>query len=145
MTCTGLYPVDCYKQVAYYHLLDWPLLTVGVPEWGFKGFVLSDCDTLPAVEQNFHFTAGLQQSVSVSVKAGNDLNCGPQYADLVNASISGFIETSDLDVAVSRLLRRRIQVIRSASQSAGSASLLPLNLLALLLCCLSICCNGFEG
>ena len=79
-------------------------------EWGFDGFVLSDCDTVGAVEENFHWTAGLQQSVAASVKAGNDLNCGPQFADLVNATLSGFIDERDLDVSVTRLLRRRIQV-----------------------------------
>ena len=79
-------------------------------EWGFDGFVISDCDTLPAVETQMHFTAGLQQSVAAAVAAGNDLNCGPEFADLVNATRSGFIAAAALDVPLARLLRRRVQV-----------------------------------
>ena len=74
-------------------------------EWGFDGFVMSDCDTVPSVELDFHWCAGLQQSVAASVKAGNDLNCGPQFADLPNATRSGFVDEAALDVALSRLLR----------------------------------------
>ena len=48
--------------------------------------------------------------MSAAVKAGNDLNCGPQFANLVNASLSGFISDAEIDVAVTRLLRRRVQV-----------------------------------
>lgn len=87
-----------------------PLLSPLSAEWGFEGFVISDCDTLPAVELQFRYTAGLQQSVARSVRAGNDLNCGPQFADLLNATISGFIDDNMLDVSVRRLLKRRIQV-----------------------------------
>jgi beta-glucosidase len=51
-----------------------------------------------------------QQSVAIALKAGNDLNCGPEFANLENATTSGFVDESDLDVAVKRLLRRRVQV-----------------------------------
>ena len=40
-------------------------------EWGFDGHVISDCDTLGAVEAQFHWTSCLQQSVAQSVLAGN--------------------------------------------------------------------------
>jgi len=69
-----------------------------------------DCDTLPAVSEQFHYTHSIQQSAAAAVKAGNDINCGPEYVQLVNASISGFIQEADIDTAVRRLLRRRVQV-----------------------------------
>lgn len=81
-------------------------------EWGYDGYVISDCDTVPSMELSYHWCAGLQQSVAASALAGNDVNCGPQFADLINATISGFIDEAAIDVAVTRLLRRRVQVER---------------------------------
>ena len=54
--------------------------------------------------------AGLQQAVAVAVKAGNDLNCGKEFAAVENATLSGFIDEAAVDVAVRRLLTRRVQV-----------------------------------
>ena len=79
-------------------------------EWGFDGHVISDCDTVSSIHEAFHYTAGMQQSVAIALKAGNDLNCGPEFSNLENATISGFVTESDIDVAVKRLLRRRVQV-----------------------------------
>jgi len=43
------------------------------------------------------------------VKAGGDINCGPEYSQLVNATKHGFITEAELDVSVRRLMRRRMQ------------------------------------
>ena len=39
-----------------------------------------------------------------------DLNCGPEFASLTNATKSGFISEEEIDVSVARLLRRRVQI-----------------------------------
>ena len=51
-----------------------------------------------------------RESVTISaVKAGGDINCGPEYSQLVNATKHGFITEAELDVSVRRLMRRRMQ------------------------------------
>ena len=79
-------------------------------EWGYQGYVVSDCDTISAIATQFHFTATVEQATAMAVKAGGDLNCGPEYSQLINATAHGFITEAELDVSVRRLLRRRIQV-----------------------------------
>ena len=80
-------------------------------EWGFDGFVISDCDTISAIAQDFHFTASVEQAAAAALQAGGDLNCGPEYALLLNATAHGLVsEAADIDPAVLRLLTRRVQV-----------------------------------
>lgn len=79
-------------------------------EWGFEGYVVSDCDTIGAIATSFHYTASVEQATAMAVKAGGDLNCGPEYSQLINATAHGFITEAELDVSVRRLMRRRIQI-----------------------------------
>ena len=79
-------------------------------EWGFDGFVTSDCDTISAISQNFHYTATVVQATAAALKAGGDINCGPEYALLLNATADGFVTEDEIDVSVRRALRRRVQV-----------------------------------
>ena len=80
-------------------------------EAGFDGFVMSDCDTIPSISEHFAFTASIEQATAAALQAGGDLNCGPEYALILNATLDGFIsEPRDVDPAVLRLLLRRVQV-----------------------------------
>ena len=45
-------------------------------EWAFDGFVISDCDTISAVSDSFHYTASVEQAAAAALQAGGDLNCG---------------------------------------------------------------------
>ena len=80
-------------------------------EFGFDGFVISDCDTISAISQSFHYTSSVEQAAAAALKAGGDLNCGPEYALLLNATVHGLVsEIADINPAVQRLLVRRVQV-----------------------------------
>ena len=81
-------------------------------EWGFPGFVLSDCDTISAVADSFHYVSSVEQAAVAALRAGGDLNCGPEYALLYNATaLHGLLsEARDIDPAVLRLLTARVQV-----------------------------------
>ena len=74
-------------------------------EWGYEGYVISDvsrhglhpqspwrtptaavsqhvfgqCDTIGAISSSFHYTASVEQATAIAVKAGGDINCGPEY------------------------------------------------------------------
>jgi beta-glucosidase len=45
-------------------------------EWGWDGFVISDCDTISAISEDFHFTSSVEQAAAAALQAGGDLNCG---------------------------------------------------------------------
>mmetsp|Transcript_23235 Transcript_23235/g.69683 ORF Transcript_23235/g.69683 Transcript_23235/m.69683 type:complete len:734 (-) Transcript_23235:164-2365(-) len=79
-------------------------------EWGFDGFVVSDCDTISAISKDFHYTSTVTEAAAAALKAGGDINCGPEYALLLNATAAGLVVEADIDVAVARALRRRVQV-----------------------------------
>ena len=79
-------------------------------EWGFDGYVISDCDTIAQVSTSFHYAATVEQAAVSALRAGGDLNCGPEYAILLNATRHGLAaEAADIDPAVRRLLVRRVQ------------------------------------
>ena len=78
--------------------------------WGYRGFVISDCDTIAAASQSFHLTASVEQAAVAALRAGGDLNCGPEYALLLNATQDGLLsEAADVDPAVQRLLEARVR------------------------------------
>ena len=77
-------------------------------EWGFKGFVVSDCDAVGDVWSQHHYVSSAAQAAAVSLKAGTDMNCGntmPQ--NLATAISSGLCTEADMDVALRRQLKSR--------------------------------------
>ena len=59
------------------------------------------------IQKSFHYTATLEQAVAVSVSAGNDINCGPEFQLLHKALAYGFLDFYVIDVAVRRALCSR--------------------------------------
>ena len=79
-------------------------------EWGFDGLIVSDCGAIQeeAGATNHNFTNGnLTLAVALSIKAGTDTNCGHEvYRDQINQALDqGLLTESDLDTAVSRILK----------------------------------------
>jgi len=78
--------------------------------WAFDGFVISDCDTIAAVATSFRYAATVAQAAVAALRAGGDINCGPEYELLLNATQDGLAdEAADVDPAVARALLRRVQ------------------------------------
>jgi beta-glucosidase len=89
---------------------DWLLNKVLREEWGFDGFVVSDCG---AIENIFHHhkTASSQaEAAAQSVKGGCDLCCGCAYCALTDAVLTGLLKEEDIDVAVGRLFEYRFRL-----------------------------------
>jgi beta-glucosidase len=78
--------------------------------WGFKGFVVSDCDAVADVNRGHHFASDNIQASIVSLEAGTDLDCGATYRSLVEAVNTRALNTADLDHAVERLFAARIRL-----------------------------------
>lgn len=72
-------------------------------QWGFNGFVVSDCGAIDDIMYHHNYTNTTSQTIQVALRAGCDLECGNFYQDNgLKALADGSITTSDLDLAISR-------------------------------------------
>ncbi len=78
--------------------------------WGFKGYVVSDCWAINDLYQGHGFTMSLDQASALSLKAGTDLTCGPQYKVLDRAVEDRLVMELDIDRAVRRLFEARFRL-----------------------------------
>jgi beta-glucosidase len=77
-------------------------------EWGFDGYVVSDCDAIFNVSNNHQYTPTLSEASALSILNGNDLNCGSTVQDyLMDAMNKGLIKESDIDLALFRVFKAR--------------------------------------
>jgi beta-glucosidase len=79
-------------------------------EWGFSGYVVSDCFAIQDFHENHHVTSTWEESAALAVKAGCDLNCGRAYGHLPAAVEQGLLEESELDAALRRVFRARFKL-----------------------------------
>src|SRR5262245_26069853 len=79
-------------------------------EWGFDGYVVSDCWALRDIHEHHKVTKTFAESAALAVKAGCDLNCGCTYEHLPEAVQQGFIGEKDLDICLRRLFRARMEL-----------------------------------
>ena len=58
-------------------------------EWGFDGYVVSDCGAITDIHAHHKVTDTAEESAALAVNAGCDLNCGRAFESLVNAAKTG--------------------------------------------------------
>jgi beta-glucosidase len=79
-------------------------------DWGFRGFVVSDCDAVDDMTAFHHFRPDNAGSAASALRAGTDLNCGVAYAGLRAALADGRADEHDIDTAVTRLFAARYRL-----------------------------------
>ena len=79
-------------------------------EWGFDGFVVSDCGAIYDIWKFHKFVPAEMEASVLGVKAGTDLTCGEEYKTLVQAVKQGLITEAEIDTAVKRLLTARFRL-----------------------------------
>ncbi|MCI0512501.1 glycoside hydrolase family 3 C-terminal domain-containing protein, partial [candidate division KSB1 bacterium] len=79
-------------------------------EWGFQGYVVSDCGAIDDIFQYHQLVRSMPEAAASSVKSGCDLNCGETYQQLGQAVQAGFITETEIDVAVKRLFEARFRL-----------------------------------
>jgi beta-glucosidase len=79
-------------------------------EWGFQGYVVSDCGAVNDIHRNHKYTATLGEAAVAAVKAGTDLTCGTEYRTLVDEVKAGHITEAEIDRAVERLFVARFRL-----------------------------------
>jgi len=79
-------------------------------EWGFSGYVVSDCGAIYDIYATHKIVTSPAEAAAIGVKAGCDLECGDTYSHLKEAVEKGFITEKDIDVAVKRLFTARFKL-----------------------------------
>ena len=79
-------------------------------DWGFNGYVVSDCDAVSDIERGHHFANSPEQGDADAVKAGTDLDCGSAYKALTKAVGENLISEAEVDTAVTRLFTARMRL-----------------------------------
>ena len=79
-------------------------------EWGFKGYIVSDCWAISDFYNFTHFAKDPAEAAAQAVKAGTDLECGSDYKNLVEAVKRGLLTEEDINVAVKRIFTARFKL-----------------------------------
>src|ERR1035438_8781341 len=77
-------------------------------EWGFPGYVVSDCGAVGDIYQGHKVAASAEEAAARAVKAGTDLDCGSEYSALVPAVQQKLITEAEIDISLRRLLTARV-------------------------------------
>jgi beta-glucosidase len=79
-------------------------------KWGFDGHVVSDCAGIHDTWANHHYVETPEGAAAVTIKAGNDLECGGTNAALVKAVNLDLVSEEEIDTALTRVLKARFQL-----------------------------------
>ncbi len=79
-------------------------------EWGFEGFVVSDCWAVKDFHESHKVTKNWEESAALAIKNGCDLNCGCAFEHIPQAVEHGLLTVSDVDTALKRLLTARMRL-----------------------------------
>jgi beta-glucosidase len=79
-------------------------------DWGFSGYITSDCAAITDVYDGHHYSSDLEHAAVASVHAGTDTSCGKEYAVLVKAVHDGLISEKEIDQSVTRLFTARFEL-----------------------------------
>jgi beta-glucosidase len=88
-------------------------------KWGFKGYVVSDCDAVRNIFNGHHFKPTQPEASAIAVQRGMDNECidanlkindDHDYRPYLDAVHQGFLKESEIDVALTRLFTARIKL-----------------------------------
>ena len=79
-------------------------------EFGFEGYVVSDCGAISDINKNHKVTANEAESAALAVNNGCDLNCGYAYQYLKTAAALGLIDEETITKSVERLFEARFRL-----------------------------------
>ncbi|MDX3931772.1 MAG: glycoside hydrolase family 3 C-terminal domain-containing protein [Stenotrophomonas sp.] len=79
-------------------------------DWGFKGYVVSDCWAIVDIWKHHRIVPSREAAAALAVRNGTELECGQEYATLPAAVRKGLITEAEIDDAVTRLFTARMRL-----------------------------------
>lgn len=90
-------------------------------KWGFKGYVVSDCDAVADIQRGHHYVRTEAEAAAVSLRAGTDNDCADffalkapndhsDYQRYIDAVHEGLLTEGEVDVTMRRLLTARFRL-----------------------------------
>jgi beta-glucosidase len=79
-------------------------------EWGFNGYVVSDCDSIEDIYLGHKIVKTAEEAAALGIKNGMDLNCGKTYSALTEAVKKNLITEAQIDQALIRLMLTRFRL-----------------------------------
>lgn len=79
-------------------------------EWGFEGYVVSDCGAIGDIHRHHKVTTTMAESAALAVNNGCDLCCGYDYAGLCAAVEEGLISEETITRSVELLMEARFRL-----------------------------------
>ena len=86
------------------------LLDILRKEWGFDGYVVSDCGAIDDIFARHKLVATPEEAAALGVTRGCELDCGSVYRKLGTALERGLLREADIDLAVRRLMLARLKL-----------------------------------
>lgn len=87
--------------------------------WGFKGHVVSDCDSIADIERGHHYAKTVAEAAAISLKLGVDNDCAEygraagatsDYDRYVDAMKQGLVNQAVVDASLRRLFTVRMRL-----------------------------------
>ncbi|MCG3149616.1 MAG: Beta-hexosaminidase [Verrucomicrobiae bacterium] len=79
-------------------------------EWGFTGYVVSDCYAIKDFHQGHGVTKDGVESAALAARNGCDINCGCLFLELAEAVKRGLVTEAELDRNLTRLFTARFRL-----------------------------------
>ena len=87
-------------------------------KWGFRGYVVSDCDAVTNIWRDHHYTKTLPEAAALVIQRGMDNECNSyqkiaddhDYRQYYDAVKQGFLKESEMDRSLVRLFAARIRM-----------------------------------
>ena len=79
-------------------------------EFGFDGYVVSDCGAICDIHNHHKLTATMEESVALAVNNGCELNCGNAYTWLMRCFEQGLVTEERITAAVEKLFEARFRL-----------------------------------
>uniref|UniRef100_A0A1J3HHL2 Putative beta-D-xylosidase 6 n=1 Tax=Noccaea caerulescens TaxID=107243 RepID=A0A1J3HHL2_NOCCA len=87
------------------------LLTKARVEWGFKGYITSDCDAVATIFGYQGYTKSPEEAVADAIKAGVDINCGTYMLRHTQSAIEkGKVSEEQVDRALANLFAVQLRL-----------------------------------
>jgi len=80
-------------------------------EWGFDGYVTSDCGAINDISVNHHFDPDGATATAAGLKAGCDTDCGEVYGhNLISAVNRSILSEETIDLSLKRLVKIQMKL-----------------------------------